>query len=82
MSISTPGVRDDAPEDWTQLLSPRSERHVEALRTWQLPRTQDAALRMSEHYPTLGMQVFRVEKPWAELDGRDAALTHFVVPGR
>ena len=46
MSISTPGVRDDAPEDWTQLLSPRSERHVEALRTWQLPRTQDAALRM------------------------------------
>ena len=46
MSISTPGVRDDAPEDWTQLLSPRSERHVEALRTWRLPRTQDTALRM------------------------------------
>ncbi|WFC94424.1 non-specific serine/threonine protein kinase [Malassezia brasiliensis] len=46
MSISTPGVREDAPEDWTQLLSPRSEQHVEALRTWRLPRTQDPALRM------------------------------------
>ena len=52
------------------------------MRLMSLDSDQDAALRMSEHYPTLGMQVFRVEKPWAELDGRDAALTHFVVPGR
>ena len=44
------------------------------MRLMSLDSDQDAALRMSEHYPTLGMQVFRVEKPWAELDGRDAAL--------
>ncbi|MDX2341470.1 histidine phosphatase family protein [Micrococcus sp. NPDC078436] len=52
------------------------------MRLMSLDSDQDAALAMTEHYPTLGLQVFRVDKPWAELDGRDAALTHFVVPGR
>ncbi|WFD01889.1 non-specific serine/threonine protein kinase [Malassezia obtusa] len=46
MAISTPGIRDDAPEDLALLLSPRSERNVEALQTWRLPRTHDAALAM------------------------------------
>lgn len=52
------------------------------MRLMSLDSDQEAALSMSEHLPTLGLQVFRVDKPWAELDGRDAALTHFAVPGR
>ena len=64
-----------------QAFRPQAQRPL-GMRLLSLDSDQDAALRMSEHYPTLGMQVFRVEKPWAELDGRDAALTHFVVPGR
>jgi len=50
------------------------------MRLMSLESDQEAALEMSDHCPTLGLQVFRVEGPWAELDGRDAALTHFVVP--
>ena len=49
------------------------------MRLMSLDSDQDAALRMSEHYPTLGMQVFRVEKPWAELDGRDESDLHGLV---
>lgn len=58
---------------WLQILG---------MRLMSLDSDQDAALEMAEHLPTLGLQVFRVDTPWAELDGRDAALTHFAVPGR
>ncbi|GAA4480288.1 histidine phosphatase family protein [Enteractinococcus fodinae] len=41
---------------------------------------EDAVLNMAERYPTLGMMVFDVPGEWASLDGRDANMTHFVVP--
>lgn len=39
-----------------------------------------AVLDMAERYPTLGMMVFNIPGEWASLDGRDADMTHFVVP--
>ena len=37
-----------------------------------------AVLDMAQHWPTAGMAVLEVNKPWAELDGRDAVLTQFL----
>ncbi|MDY6056053.1 SixA phosphatase family protein [Micrococcus sp.] len=51
------------------------------IRLMSLESDQDASLAMAEHLPPLGLQVLRVPGPWAELDGRDAALIDFVVPG-
>lgn len=41
---------------------------------------EKAVLDMAERYPTLGMMVFNIPNQWANLDGRDADMTHFVVP--
>lgn len=41
---------------------------------------EHAVIEMAEHYPTLGLMVFEVPGEWAALDGRDASMTHFVVP--
>ncbi|WP_313820805.1 histidine phosphatase family protein [Citricoccus sp.] len=41
---------------------------------------EEAVVSMAERYPTLGLQVFTVPGEWASLDGRDARMTHFVVP--
>jgi phosphohistidine phosphatase len=41
---------------------------------------QDAYLDAANHFPTTGLAVLEVDKPWAELDGQDANLTHFAVP--
>lgn len=41
---------------------------------------ETAVLEMAEHYPTLGMMIFEIPGQWASLDGRDAKMTHFVVP--
>ncbi|OFR86482.1 histidine phosphatase [Micrococcus sp. HMSC067E09] len=41
---------------------------------------EEAALDMAQEYPPAGLQVFEVEKPWAELDGRDARLVSFITP--
>src|SRR5690625_15387 len=41
---------------------------------------EDAVINMAERYPTLGLMVFDIPGEWASLDGRDAAMTHFVVP--
>ncbi|WFD41809.1 non-specific serine/threonine protein kinase [Malassezia psittaci] len=46
LAISTPSVRDEAPEDFSALLSPQSERNVELLRAQRLPHPTDKALRM------------------------------------
>ena len=35
---------------------------------------------MATRFPTSGLTVLETEKPWAELDGQDAKLTHFKVP--
>ncbi|WP_120005488.1 SixA phosphatase family protein [Nesterenkonia muleiensis] len=40
--------------------------------------SEQAALAMASHWPPAGLGVFSVDKPWAELDGRDAALTEFI----
>ncbi|MGJ9404312.1 SixA phosphatase family protein [Arthrobacter sp. KK5.5] len=58
-----------------------------------LPTVQDLSMRlasvdsfeedvmeMATRYPTLGLTAMEITKPWAELDGRDARITHFVVP--
>jgi phosphohistidine phosphatase len=34
---------------------------------------------MASHYPTSGLTVLEHAKSWAELDGRDAKVTKFVV---
>lgn len=39
---------------------------------------EHAALVMASHWPPAGLAVFSVDKPWAELDGRDAALVEFI----
>lgn len=39
---------------------------------------ESAVLGMAEHWPTAGLAVFEVDKPWMQLDGRDASLTEFV----
>ena len=41
---------------------------------------EHAVIEMAERYPTLGLMVFEVPGQWASLDGRDAKMTHFVVP--
>lgn len=41
---------------------------------------QDAYMDAASHFPTTGLAVLEVGKPWAELDGQDARLTHFAVP--
>lgn len=41
---------------------------------------EKAVLDMAERYPTLGLMVFTIPGEWASLDGRDADMTHFVIP--
>lgn len=41
---------------------------------------EHAVLEMAERYPTLGLMVFNIPDEWATLDGRDARMTHFIVP--
>ncbi|GAB3191633.1 SixA phosphatase family protein [Nesterenkonia suensis] len=38
---------------------------------------EDPVLRLASRYPTAGLARFVIEKPWAELDGRDARLVDF-----
>ena len=58
-----------------------------------MPAVQDLAMRLASvdsdeysvmelatHYPTAALTVLRTDVPWAELDGRDAAVTDFVLP--
>lgn len=39
---------------------------------------ESAALAMASQWPPAGLAVFTVDKPWSELDGRDAALVEFI----
>lgn len=50
------------------------------MRLASVDSNEDAVINMAEAYPTLGMMVFDIPGEWASLDGRDAAMTHFVVP--
>lgn len=50
------------------------------MRLASVDSNEDAVINMAERYPTLGLMVFDIPGEWASLDGRDAAMTHFVVP--
>ncbi|WP_022871942.1 SixA phosphatase family protein [Nesterenkonia alba] len=39
---------------------------------------EETVLSMAEFWPPAGCAVFAVDKPWVELDGRDARLVEFV----
>lgn len=39
---------------------------------------EDPVIQMARTWPTAGLARFTVDKPWAELDGRDARLTDFL----
>ncbi|MBM6623162.1 histidine phosphatase family protein [Micrococcaceae bacterium RIT802] len=41
---------------------------------------EEPVMELATRYPTLGLTLLEVDKPWAELDGRDARVTGFVVP--
>ncbi|GAA1825894.1 SixA phosphatase family protein [Nesterenkonia flava] len=41
---------------------------------------EQVVFTMAEHWPPGGLAIFQVDKPWAELDGRDAVLTQFRTP--
>ena len=50
-----------------------------AMRLASVESDEESVMDMATHYPTSGLTVFEHEKSWAELDGRDAKLTRFVV---
>lgn len=41
----------------------------------------EAVMDLSAGFPTAGLAVFRLRKPWLELDGADARLLRFRAPG-
>lgn len=50
-----------------------------AMRLASVESDEDAVVDLATHYPSAGLTVFRYASPWAELDGRDADVTNFVV---
>ncbi|WP_271395721.1 SixA phosphatase family protein [Neomicrococcus lactis] len=51
-----------------------------SMRLASIESDEESVMDMATRYPTLGLTAFEVNKPWAELDGRDAKLVSFVVP--
>lgn len=50
-----------------------------AMRLASAQSDEDAVLDLASHYPSAGLTVLQHEGRWAELDGRDADVTDFVV---
>jgi phosphohistidine phosphatase len=50
-----------------------------AMRLASVKSDEDAVMDMASHYPTSGLTVMEHELSWAELDGRDAKVTDFIV---
>jgi phosphohistidine phosphatase len=50
------------------------------MRLASVDSSEEDVMEMATRYPTLGLTAMEIEKPWSELDGRDARITHFVVP--
>ncbi|WP_026551187.1 histidine phosphatase family protein [Arthrobacter sp. H20] len=50
-----------------------------AMRLASVDSNEDAVMEMATHYPTSGLSVLQHDQGWAELDGRDAVMTDFVV---
>ncbi|GAA3327797.1 SixA phosphatase family protein [Paeniglutamicibacter sulfureus] len=51
-----------------------------AMRLASVDSNEEAVYELAMDYPTLGLTVLQTEKSWAEIDGRDMQVTHFVVP--
>lgn len=75
-------VINHVPETVTSLLVIAHMPGVQelAMRLASVSSNEDAVMDMATRYPTSGLTVMEVEVPWAELDGRDAKITHFAVP--
>ena len=50
-----------------------------AMRLASSDSDEEAVMEMATRYPTSGLTVMEHALPWAELDGRDARVTDFVV---
>lgn len=50
-----------------------------AMRLASVKSDEDAVMDLASHYPTSGLTVMEHELSWAELDGRDARVTDFIV---
>ncbi|MFP5316515.1 MAG: SixA phosphatase family protein [Actinomycetes bacterium] len=50
-----------------------------AMRLASVDSDEDAVVDLASHYPTAGLTVLSHALPWAELDGRDAEVTDFVI---
>ena len=50
-----------------------------AMRLASVDSDEEAVMDMATHYPTSGLSVLQHDRRWAELDGRDAVMTNFVV---
>ncbi len=50
-----------------------------AMRLASIHSDEDAVVNLATHYPTAGLTVCSYGGQWAELDGRDAEVTDFVV---
>ncbi|MFT4470382.1 SixA phosphatase family protein [Arthrobacter sulfonylureivorans] len=82
----SPGVRvlseiNQLPDTITSLLVVAHMPAVQdlAMRLASVDSDEEAVMDMATHYPTSGLTVLQHAKSWAELDGRDAAVTNFVV---
>ena len=52
-----------------------------AMRLASADSDEDAVMEMASSYPPAGLCLFETQKPWAELDGRDAELRRFLTFG-
>lgn len=51
-----------------------------AMRLASVDSDEEPVMELATHYPTAALTVLRTDRPWAELDGRDARVTDFVIP--
>lgn len=74
-------VINHVPETATSVLVIAHQPGIQnlAMRLASADSDEDAVVDLATHYPTAGLTVFRHGGAWAELDGRDADVTDFVV---
>ena len=81
-ALSPSSLHTQVPETVTSLLVIAHLPGVQdlAMRLASAASDEDAVMEMATRYPTAGLTVMEHALPWAELDGRDARITDFVVP--
>jgi phosphohistidine phosphatase len=74
-------IINNVPETVTSLLVISHLPGVQdlAMRLASVTSDEEAVMEMATRYPTSGLTVMETDKPWAELDGRDARVTDFIV---